>query len=93
MVKKNGMYGRTGKSNPFYGKTHSKEFIRSKVVDQSSPVFMYNRNNELINSFECVSDCKDFYKCTSENIWYRIKTEKFGSFGKFKDLLITTKER
>lgn len=23
---KNGMYGRTGKTNPFYGKTHSKEF-------------------------------------------------------------------
>ena len=90
---RNGMYGRTGKSNPFYGKTHSKEFIRSKVVDQSNPVYIYNRDNELINSFECVSDCKDFYKCTSENIWYRIKTEKFGSFGKFKDLLITTKER
>ena len=91
--KKNGMHGRTGKTNPFYGKTHSKEFIRQQQVNQSNPVFMYNRNNELINSFECVTDCKEFYKCTSENIWYRIKTEKFGSFGKFKDLLITTKER
>ena len=90
---RNGMYGRTGKSNPFYGKTHSKEFIRRRMVEQSNPVFIYNRNNELIDSFECVTDCKEFYKCTSENIRYRIKTEKFGKFGKFRDILITINKK
>ena len=91
--KKNGMYGRTGKSNPFYGKTHSKEFKRKQQVNQSNPVFIYNRNNELINSFECVSDCKDFYKCTGANIRFRINSEKFGSFGKFRDILITNSKK
>jgi len=91
--KRNGMYGRTGKTNPFYGKTHSEEFIRRRMVEQSNPVFIYNRNNELIDSFECVTDCKEFYKCTSENIRYRIKTEKFGKFGKFRDILITINKK
>ena len=91
--KGNGMYGRTGKTNPFYGKTHSKEFIRQQVVNKSSPVFIYNRDNELINSFECVSDCKDFYKCTGANIRFRINSEKFGSFGKFRDILITNSKK
>ena len=91
--KKNGMYGRTGKSNPFYGKTHSKEFKRKQQVNQSNPVFIYNRNNELINSFECITDCRKFYKCTRENIFYRIQSEKFGKFGKFRDLLITNSKK
>jgi hypothetical protein len=90
---RNGMYGRTGESNPFYGKTHTKDHIRSKVVNYSNPVYIYNRNNELINSFECVTDCNNFYNCTNKNILYRIKSKKFGKFGMFRDLLITINKK
>ncbi len=35
---KNGMYGRTGDSNPFYGKTHTKEFIERKKIMHGNPI-------------------------------------------------------
>lgn len=35
---KNGMFGRTGNSNPFYGKSHSEEFLNRKMKLHGHPL-------------------------------------------------------
>ena len=36
--KSNGMYGKTGSLNPFYGKKHSQEFLNKKMIIHGNPL-------------------------------------------------------
>jgi hypothetical protein len=87
--KLNGMYGKVGELNPAYGMKHSKEFLRRKQIIHSNKVFVKDYNNNSCLMFQCVSDCAEFFKCTSENILFRIKQNKKGKFGMFKNIQIT----
>ncbi|CAB4153686.1 HNHc domain containing protein [uncultured Caudovirales phage] len=84
--KNNPMFGKTGKQNPFFGKTHSKEHNRKKQILFSNKVEIY-KDNILIYTFECTTDCGDFFKCTRKNITFR-NNKPPAKFGIFKDLIV-----
>ena len=84
---KNGMFGRTGNKNPFYGKTHSKEFLRYKQILHSNKILIRNEENTFSILFECVGDAAEHFECTKENIRFRVD-KKPGKFGKFKNLIV-----
>ena len=87
----NGMYGRTGDSNPFYGKKHSKEFLRYKEILHSNPIRVL-KDGVVVKRFECVGDASKYYNCTKENIRFRLN-KKAAKFGRFKGLIVEIDER
>ena len=83
---KNGMFGMVGKLNPSYGMVHDPKFLRRKQLKHSNIVISKDYNANKVIRFQCVSDCAEHYKCTSKNILFRIKQNKVGKFGKFKNI-------
>jgi len=65
-----------GENNPFYGKTHTKEFLREKTIASSFRVKVVEKGEETI--FECVPDCAKHFKCTISNIYSRDGYQKKG---------------
>lgn len=85
---KNGMYGKVGSLNPFYGKTHSKEFIRKMQLSYSSKILVSDCSSGKEVVFDCVSDCASYFGCTTKNILFRIKQNKTAKSGIFKTITI-----
>lgn len=85
--KLNGMYGKVRELNPFFGKTHSKEFLRKKQLLHSNPIDIFDIDNNLLNKFECVSDAAKHFNCTTKNILFRLN-KKQGKFGIFKNKIV-----
>ena len=85
----NGMFGKTGDLNPAYGMKHDPLFLRKKQLLHSSRVHIKDYNSNKAMFFQCVSDCAEYFNCTSENILFRIKQNKIAKFGKFKNILIS----
>lgn len=81
--------GRKGTENPFYGRKHDEKLIRRMTVAQSNRVLIIENGVETI--FECVSDCANYFKCTTKNILFRDKQRKKGiksHFGMFKGIYL-----
>ncbi len=88
--KDNHMYGMSGDKNPFFGKSHDPQFLRRKQIMHSNKVKVVLPTKE-IKVFECVSDCAEFFDCTTKNILFRDKQIKKGiesKFGKFKGITL-----
>lgn len=82
----NPMFGKNGKDNPFFGKNHTQEHNRKKQLLYSNKVEIY-KDGILLYTFDCTSDCGDFFGCHRKNITFR-DNKPPAKFGKLKNLIV-----
>ena len=73
---------KTGSKNPFYGKTHTKEY---KEIKRQAQIGVYNGNQEKIviaedKEYKSLSETAKFYKVVPATILNRIKSKNYPEF-------------
>jgi hypothetical protein len=70
------MFGRTGADHPMYGKTGESAPNFQKVPANASPVYLFNTDKELMNSFSSREAAAQFLNVSRRTVIRYIKSAK-----------------